>query len=58
MIFGLVLGTPYVPFFPFYLGVSLSKLDSRKIGTLVINGLLGNLVMRGVFIDPVMDRLH
>ena len=38
------LGTPVVPFFPFYLGVSLLKLNSRKKGTLIIMGLLGNLV--------------
>ena len=38
------LGTPVVPFCPVYLGVSLLKLNSRKKGTLVIKGLLGNLV--------------
>ena len=38
-----MLGTPVVPFRPFYLGVSLLKLNSRKKGTLIINGLLGNL---------------
>ena len=36
------LGTPAVPFCPFYLGVSLLKLNSRKKGTLFIKGLLGN----------------
>ena len=36
------LGTSVVPFCPFYLGVSLLKLNSRKKGTLVIKGLLGN----------------
>ena len=29
---------------PFYFGVSLLKLNSRTKGTLIINGLLGNLV--------------
>ena len=33
------LGTPVVPFCPFYLGVS----NSRNKCTLIINGLLGNL---------------
>ena len=28
---------------PFLFGVSLLKLNSRKKGTLIINGLLGNL---------------
>ena len=37
------LGTPVVPFSPFYLGVSLLKLNSRKKGTLIIMRLLGNL---------------
>ena len=37
------LGTPVVPFFPFYFGVSLLKLNSRKKGTLIIMRLLGNL---------------
>ena len=37
------LGTPVVPFSPFYLGVSLLKLNSRKQGTLMIMRLLGNL---------------
>ena len=37
------LGTPVLPLFPFYLGVSLLKLNSRKEATL-IKGLLGNLV--------------
>ena len=32
-----------VPFCTFYLGVSLSKLNSRKKGTLIIKGLLANL---------------
>ena len=39
----LKLGTPVVPFCPFYFGVSFLKLNSRKKGTLIINGLLGNL---------------
>ena len=30
------LGTPVVPFYPFYLGVSLLKQNSRKKGTLII----------------------
>ena len=38
----LQLGTLVVPFCPFYSGVSLIKLNSRKKGTL-LNGLLGNL---------------
>ena len=38
------LGTPVVPFCPFYLGVSLLKPNSRKKGTLIIKGSLGNLV--------------
>ena len=42
---GDVLGTPVVPFCPFNFGVSLLKLNSRKKGTLIINGLLGNLVL-------------
>ena len=40
-----ILGTPVEPFFPFYLGVSLLKLNSRKKGTLFMKGLLGNLVL-------------
>ena len=32
-----------MPFCPFYFGVSGLKLNSRKKGTLIINGLLGNL---------------
>ena len=39
----LQLGTPVVPFYPFYFGVSLLKLNSRKKGILIIGGLLGNL---------------
>ena len=38
------LSTPVVPFFPFCLGVSLLKLNGRKKGTIIIKGLLGNLV--------------
>ena len=45
----LLLGTPIVSFFPFYLAVSLLKLKNRKMGTLVINVLLGNL---GYTLDP------
>ena len=37
------LGTPVVPFVPFYMGVSLVKLNTRKKGILIIKGLLGNL---------------
>ena len=37
------LGTPVVPFYPFYFGLSLFKQNSRKKGTLIIKGLLGNL---------------
>ena len=40
------LGTTVVPFCPFYLGVSLLKLNIGKKGTLIINGLLGNLVRK------------
>ena len=39
-----ILGTPVVHFFTFNFGVSLLKLNSRKKGTLIINGLLGNIV--------------
>ena len=45
------LGTPVVPFFPFYFGVSLLELNSRKEGTLIIHGLLGNLG-----ITPMIDN--
>ena len=37
------LGTPIVPFCPFFFGVSLLKPKSSQKGTLIINGLLGNL---------------
>ena len=30
-------------FFPFYIGVSILKLNGRKKGTLIIKGLLGDL---------------
>ena len=33
-----------IPFWPFLLGVSLSKLNIKRKGTLIINGLLRNLV--------------
>ena len=36
-----------VPFCPFCFGVSLLQLNSRKKGTLILNGLLGNLVIGG-----------
>ena len=39
------LGSPVVPFCPFCLGVSLLKPNMRKKGTLIIKGLLGNLVL-------------
>ena len=41
---GYMLGTPVVPFYLFYFGVSLFKQNSGKKGTLIIKGLLGNLV--------------
>ena len=42
---GLVfLGSPVVPFYPFSFWVPLLKPNSRKKGTLIIKGLLGNLV--------------
>ena len=37
-----------MPFCPFYFGVSLLKLNSRKKGTLIINGLLGNPGIQGL----------
>ena len=45
-----LLGTPVVPFFPFYLGVSFVKLNRRKTGTLSIKGLLGNLANSSPYI--------
>ena len=36
-------GAPVVPFCRFYFGVSLLKLNGRNMGTLIINGLPGNL---------------
>ena len=41
----LLLGTPVVPFYPFHFGVSLCKQNSRKKGTVIFKGLLGNLVL-------------
>ena len=38
------LGSPVVPFYPFSFGFPLLKPNSRKKGTLIIKGLLGNLV--------------
>ena len=39
-----LLGTPVVPFFPFYLGGgSLLTLIVGKRGTLIVKGLLGSL---------------
>ena len=40
----LTLGAPVVPFYPFSFWVPLLKPTSRKKGTLIIKGLLGNLV--------------
>ena len=37
------LGSPVVPFCPFYLGVSVLKPNIWKEGTLIVKGLLGNL---------------
>ena len=37
------LGSPAVPFYPFSFWVPLLKPNSRKKGTLIIKGLLGNL---------------
>ena len=39
----LFLGAPVVPFYPFSFWVPLLKPNSRKKGTLIIKGLLGNL---------------
>ena len=38
-----MLGSPVVPFYPFSFWVPLLKPNSRKKGTLIIKGLLGNL---------------
>ena len=47
------LGPPVVPrFFLFYMGVSLFKLNSRKKGTPITKGSLGNLV--GLLIDQLL----
>ena len=43
-----VLGSPVVPFYPFLWGGPLLKPNSRKKGTLIIKGLLGNLGFIGV----------
>ena len=40
---GSKLGSPVVPFYPFSFWVPLLKPNSRKKGTLIIKGLLGNL---------------
>ena len=37
------LGSPVVPFYPFSFWVPLLKPNSRKKGTLIIKGLLGNI---------------
>ena len=41
-----VVGTPVVPLFPVYFGVSLLKRYNRKKGTLIIKGDLGSLVYK------------
>ena len=51
------LGTQVVPFFPFYVRVSLLKLNVRKNGTLIIQGLLGNLGLRLRVEDFVVEVL-
>ena len=38
-----LLGAPVVPFYPFSFWVPVLKPNSRKKGTLIIKGLLGNL---------------
>ena len=43
--FGLPLGAPVVPFYPFSFWLPLLKPNSRRKGTLIIKGLLGNLVL-------------
>ena len=43
----LVPSSPVVPFYPFSFWVPLLKPKSRKKGTLIIKGLLGNLEERG-----------
>ena len=40
------LGTPVVPFYPLYFGVSFFKLNMRKKGTLSIMWFLGNPVIK------------
>ena len=42
-----LLGSPVVPFYPFSFWVPLLKPNSRKKGTLIIKGLLGNLGYSG-----------
>ena len=42
-----ILGTSVIPFYPFYLGVSLLKLTT-VVGKLIIKGLLGSLESRSV----------
>ena len=42
------LGSPVVPFYPFSFWVPLLKPNSRKKGTRIVKGLLGNLgLLRG-----------
>ena len=45
------LGSPVVPFYPFSFWVPLLNPNSRKKGTLIIKGLLGNLVIDKVTVD-------
>ena len=44
------LGAPVVPFYPFSFWVPLLKPNSRKKGTLIIKGLLGNLVLHALYV--------
>ena len=45
------LGAPVVPFYPFSFWVPLLKPNSREKGTLIIKGLLGNLVSNWLAVD-------
>ena len=49
------LGSPVVPFYPFSFWVPLLKPNSKKKGTLIVKGLLGNLVLE-VFKKPPLKR--
>ena len=46
------LGSPVVPFDPFSFWVPFLKPNSRKKGTLIIKGLLGNLVVEPPAMSP------